>query len=93
MHDNFSFIQVNHILRVRSISHCVDIRYVFLYLIFRAFMFVDAIKTVNAAYHIYTFVIILNSYLGSSFLIPCSSSDACSLLFNANYSACKLIID
>ena len=28
-----------------------------------------------------------------SLLVPCSSSDACMLLFNANFSACKLIID
>ena len=31
-------IQVNHILTIRSISHCVDISYVFLYLIFRPFI-------------------------------------------------------
>ena len=31
--------------------------------------------------------------LGHSLLIPCSSSDACMLLFNANFSTCKLIID
>ena len=28
-HDNFILIQVNHILRIRSISHCVDFSYVF----------------------------------------------------------------
>ena len=31
--------------------------------------------------------------LGRSLLIPCSSSDARMLLFNANFIACKLIID
>ena len=46
MHDNFIFTQVNHTLRIISISHCVDISYVFLYLIFRPFIFIDAIKTV-----------------------------------------------
>ena len=38
---------VNHILRIISISHCVDISYVFLYLVFRPFIFIDAIKTVT----------------------------------------------
>ena len=47
MHDNFSPIQVNHILRITSISHCMDISYVFLHLIFRIFIFIDAIKTVT----------------------------------------------
>ena len=41
-----SLIQVNHILNIRSISHCVDISF-FLYLIFRSFIFIDAIKTVS----------------------------------------------
>ena len=31
--------------------------------------------------------------LGHSFLILCSSSEACMLLFNTNFSTCKLIID
>ena len=31
--------------------------------------------------------------LGHSLLIPCSSSEMRMLLFNANFSACKLIID
>ena len=47
MHDNLILIQVNHILRIISISNCVDISYVFLYLIFKPFMFIDAIKTVT----------------------------------------------
>ena len=47
MHDNFSLIQVNDILRVRSIFHCVDISYVFLYFMFRPFIFIDAIKTIT----------------------------------------------
>ena len=38
---------VNHILRIISVSHCVDISYVFLNLIFRTFIFTDAIKTVT----------------------------------------------
>ena len=37
----------NHILRVISISHLVDLSYVFLYLIFIPFIFIDAIKTVT----------------------------------------------
>ena len=37
--------------------------------------------------------ILIKSSLGHSLLIPCSSSDACMLLFNANFSTCKLIID
>ena len=36
---------------------------------------------------------LIKFYLGHSLLIPCSSSDARMLLFNANFSACKLIID
>ena len=47
MHDNFILLQVNHILRVISISHSVDISYVFIYLIFRPFIFIDMIKTVT----------------------------------------------
>ena len=47
MHDNLILIQVNHILRIISISNCVDISYVFLYLIFKPFIFIDAIKTVT----------------------------------------------
>ena len=38
---------VNHILKIISISHCVAINYVFLYLIFRPLIFIDAIKTVT----------------------------------------------
>ena len=37
----------NHILRVISISNWVDLSYVFLYLIFIPFIFIDAIKTVT----------------------------------------------
>ena len=51
VHDNFSLIQVNHILRMRSISHCVDISCAFLYLISRyldeRFISIDAVKTVT----------------------------------------------
>ena len=36
-----------NILGIISISHCVDISYIFLYLIFRPFIFIDAIKTVT----------------------------------------------
>ena len=36
---------VKHILMIISISHCLDISYVFLYLIFRTFVFIDSIKT------------------------------------------------
>ena len=47
MHDQFNLIQVNHILRIRSISHCVEIIYVFLYLIFRHLdISMDVIKIV-----------------------------------------------
>ena len=38
---------VNNILRIISISHCVDISYVFPYLIFRPFLFIDSIKSVT----------------------------------------------
>ena len=38
---------VDHILRIISISHCVAINYVFLYLIIRPLIFIDAIKTVT----------------------------------------------
>ena len=38
---------VNHILRIISVSHCVAINYVFLYLMFRLLIFIDAIKTVT----------------------------------------------
>ena len=38
---------VNHILKIISISYCLDISYVFPYLIFRPFLFIDAIKTVT----------------------------------------------
>ena len=51
VHDNFSLIQVNDKLQIRSISHCVDISYVFLYQIFRLFIFIDAIKTVTCLSH------------------------------------------
>ena len=37
----------NHILRVISISNWDDLSYVFLYLIFIPFIFIDAIKTVT----------------------------------------------
>ena len=47
MHDNFILIQVNHILSIISNSHCVDLSYVFLYIIFRPFIFIYAIKTVT----------------------------------------------
>ena len=47
VHGNFSLIQVNHILKMRVISHYVDISYVFLYLIFKCFIFIDVIKTVT----------------------------------------------
>ena len=47
MHDNFILIQVNYMPRIISISHWVDISYVFLYLIFRPLIFIDAIKTVT----------------------------------------------
>ena len=33
------------------------------------------------------------TFLGQSFLIPCSLSDTHMLLFNANFSVCKLITD
>ena len=36
---------------------------------------------------------LIKFYLGHSLLMPCSSSDARMLFFNANFSACKLIID
>ena len=42
MHYNFIHIQVNHMLRIISISNCVEI-----YLIFRPFMLLDTIKTVT----------------------------------------------
>ena len=35
VHDKFSLMQVHDMLRIRPISHCVDISYVFLYLTFR----------------------------------------------------------
>ena len=38
---------VNHILKIISISDCLDISYVFLYLKFRPFIFTDAIKSVT----------------------------------------------
>ena len=44
VHDNFSLIQRNHILRIRSISHCVDISYIFLYLISRPFILLMRLK-------------------------------------------------
>ena len=48
VHDKFSFMQVNHILRIRSISHCVDIIYVFLYLAFKHLdIYIDTIKIVT----------------------------------------------
>ena len=36
---------VKHVLKIISISYCLDISYVFLYLIFRPFAFIDSIKT------------------------------------------------
>ena len=62
VHGRFSLLQTNHTLSIRSISHCVDIIYVFLYLIFRHFIYIDAIKT-NAVYRLYTFVTIVYLYL------------------------------
>ena len=47
MHDNVILIQVNHMLRIKSVSHGVDISYVFLYAIFRPFIFIDVIKIVT----------------------------------------------
>ena len=48
VHDNFSLLKVNLTLRIKSISHCVDISYIFLYLIFRPFIHtLDTIKTVT----------------------------------------------
>ena len=40
-------VMVNPILKIISISHCLDITYISLYLIFRHFIFIDAIKTVT----------------------------------------------
>ena len=37
--------------------------------------------------------LLIKSCLGHSLLIPCSLSDTPILLFNANFSTCKLIID
>ena len=56
MPDKFSLIQVNHILMIRSVSYYVEISYVFLYPIFRTFIFIDAIKTVTL---LITYIIIL----------------------------------
>ena len=47
MPEKLSLIQVNNILRIRPISHCVDIIHVFLYLILRHFIFMNTIKTVT----------------------------------------------
>ena len=48
VHDKFSFMQVNHILRIRSMSHCVDIINVFLYLVFKHLdIYIDVIKIVT----------------------------------------------
>ena len=44
---NLQETMVNNILRIISISHCVDISYVFPYLIFRPFLFIDSIKSVT----------------------------------------------
>ena len=41
------FMDVINVWSLLSISHCVDISYVFLYLIFRPFVFIDKIKTVT----------------------------------------------
>ena len=46
MHDEFILIQLIQILRIISIFHCVGLSYVFIYLIFRPFIFIYAIKTV-----------------------------------------------
>ena len=62
MRDKFSLLQVNHMLRIRSISHCMDISYVFLYLIFTSYIYGWDSKR-NAVYHIYTVVIVLYLYL------------------------------
>ena len=62
VHDNLSLIQVNHTLRIRSISQCVEINYVFIYLIFRPSIFTYAIETVTP-FITYTIVIILYLYL------------------------------
>ena len=58
-HDKFSLIQVNHILKIRLISHCVEIVYVFLYLVLKQLDIYRYDQNCNTVYHIYTFVIIL----------------------------------
>ena len=62
MRDKFTLLQENHMLRIRSISHCMDINYIFLYLIFRSYIYGCDSKR-NAVYHIYTVVIVLYLYL------------------------------
>ena len=52
VHGNFSLIQANHILKMRWISHYVDITYVFLYLIFRCFIFIENCNAVYCEYYI-----------------------------------------
>ena len=48
VYDKFSLIQVNHMLRVISISHFVDISYLVLYLISRHLnISIDATKLVT----------------------------------------------
>ena len=44
---NLGRTMLNHISKIISISHCLDISYVFLYVIFRPVIFIDAIKTVT----------------------------------------------
>ena len=44
---NLGGTMLNHISKIISISHCLDISYVFLYVIFRPVIFIDAIKTVT----------------------------------------------
>ena len=62
-HDNFSIIQEIHILRMRSVSHYVDISYFFLYPVFRPFMFINAIKTVTLLITYTHFAMFLYLYL------------------------------
>ena len=52
VHGNFSLIQANHILKMRWTSHYVDITYVFLYLIFRCFIFIENCNAFYCEYYI-----------------------------------------
>ena len=47
MPEKINLMQVNNILRIRSISHCVDISHVLLYLILRHFIFMNILKAVT----------------------------------------------